>query len=90
MDKYKKQKEIKLKNELIILDTLNGEIKRFKDLKNVSKLSGSGLNKVLQRLFYEEKIEKSFYRGNLITTYLYSLTRKGKKFLKNIKKGDII
>jgi len=55
---YWRQKEIKSENQSRILELLNEEPRKFKDLLELTGLSPAGLTKILRELESENKIEK--------------------------------
>ncbi|MFP3130775.1 MAG: winged helix-turn-helix transcriptional regulator [Nitrososphaeria archaeon] len=79
-DKFRIQKETKLKNEQAVLNSLNKQPKRFKDLINETGISAMGLTNILKRLLSEGKIEKTLHKGK----DAYSLTKKGEDYLEDM------
>jgi DNA-binding HxlR family transcriptional regulator len=79
-DKFKKQRDTKLTNEQAVLNYLNKEPKRFKDLINETGISAMGLTNILKRLLSEGKIERTLHKDK----EAYSLTKKGQDYLKGM------
>jgi len=79
-DKFRIQKETKLKNEQAVLNSLNKHPLRFKEIREETRISAMGLTNILKRLLSEGKIERTLYEGK----EAYSLTKKGEDYLKGL------
>jgi len=79
-DKFKKQRDTKLTNEQAVLNYLNKEPKRFKEIREETKISAMGLTNILKRLLSEGKIERTLHKDK----EAYSLTKKGMDYLKGM------
>jgi len=79
-NKFKKQRDTKLTNEQAVLNYLNKEPKRFKEIREETKISAMGLTNILKRLLSEGKIERTLHKDK----EAYSLTKKGMDYLKGM------
>jgi len=79
-DKFRKQRDTKLKNEQAVLNSLNKQPKRFKEIREETGISAMGLTNILKRLLSEGKIERTLHKGK----DAYSLTKKGMDYLKGL------
>lgn len=79
-EKFQVQKEIKRKNEELILIELKESPRQFKEFIGKLKLSPMGLTNILKRLVNEEKIQKVLHEGH----EAYGLTEKGEKIVRAI------
>jgi len=79
-EKFRIQKERKLTNEQAVLNYLNKEPKRFKEIREETRISAMGLTNILKRLLSEGKIERTLHKDK----EAYSLTKKGEDYLKEM------